>query len=150
MRQEQGRFRSFDRGGAPDGAPLGADTNPPRGSSTLRDESSGSDLNEWNHIDTSGAYGLAEASEERGLREIRFSLRQENSGDRKEEGPRKTNLPKPDGFVPFLDEEPKEEYVFVNNYGGAYSQKMELNRSGVERALKIARLQGKVFLTTLV
>lgn len=114
MRQEQERFRqqfrSVDRGVA---------TNPP-----LRWHQ------RWHHVDISGDYLSREPSREGMLQEIRFSLRQENNGDRREDGSRKPNLRKSDGFVPFMDEEPQEEYVFVNNYGGAYSQKMELNRRG--------------------
>ena len=57
---------------------------------------------------------------------------------------------RPDGFEPFINgEENGDSNLFVNLYGGNFSQKMELNRKGVEKALKIARLDGQVFLTSL-
>lgn len=130
MRQEQERFRSFDRGGAPDGAPLGVDTNSPRG---------------WNPIDTSGVTPSTESREAFRLREVRLGIYQEdNNGERGEEGSRKGSDQKPDGFEPFLNREFQEEDLFVNNYGGNYAQNMQLNRRGVDRALKIAHLEGKV------
>ena len=53
------------------------------------------------------------------------------------------------GFEPFVNPQPLEDTLFVNGYNGNFSQKMDLNRNGVERVLKIAHLEGQVFLTTL-
>ncbi len=122
MRQEREPFRQqFSSSNR------GVDTNPPRG---------------WNPIDTLGV--------ERRLQEIRLGLHQkDNEEGEKKESSLKTDGGKPNGFEPFVNPEPQEGYLFVNNYGGAYSQKMELNRKEVERALRIAHLKGQVFLTTL-
>lgn len=84
------------------------------------------------------------------LEGIRFNLNQEGSKDTEKESLQKEKSSRLDGFEPFVDpEESQEDNLFVNNYGGAYSQKMELNRKGVERALQIAHLDGKVFLSSL-
>ncbi len=53
---------------------------------------------------------------------------------------------KKDGFEPFVNPEPTHDPLFVHNYNG---QQMELNRGGIEKVLKIAHLDGQVFLTTL-
>ena len=158
MRQEEERFRlSIDRRAVSGSGPLGADTNPPRG---------------WNRIDTSGeTFRLDSHSGDPAQRETPESLRvldnerrfwsSQNDGrieNNKEsvgkEGSRKTDVQKHDGFEPFVKngdngEQGDKEELFVNLYGGSYSQKMKLNRRGVERALKIAHLEGQVFLTTL-
>ena len=89
-----------------------------------------------------------EPEREAQIQEIRFGLQQENNNE-EGESEEKGSPQKSDGFEPFVSQEPQEEHSFVNLYGGAYSQRMELNRGAVERALKIAHLDGKVFLTTL-
>lgn len=54
------------------------------------------------------------------------------------------------GFEPFINgSENGEDNLFVNLYGGDFSQKMALNRKGVEGVLRIAHLDGKIFLTSL-
>ena len=54
------------------------------------------------------------------------------------------------GFEPFINgDKNSKDNLFINLYGGNFSQKMELNRKGVEKALKIAHLDGQVFLTSL-
>ena len=53
------------------------------------------------------------------------------------------------GFEPFVDPETQENQLFINGYNGNFTQKMELNRKGVERVLKIAHLEGQVVLTSL-
>ena len=130
MRQEQERLRSSEED---------VDINPP---------------SRWNYIDTSSFYRPTnELGEEKSLQEIRFNLLQEsNNHGREGEDSGGTNDKKPHGFEPFVDkesQEPQQDYIFVNNYGGDWSQKMELNRRAVERVLGIAHLNGKVFLSTL-
>lgn len=84
------------------------------------------------------------------FKEIRFGLQQESNNHRKEgEDSGETNDKRSDGFEPFVNPEGSDENLFVNNYGGNFSQKMELNRKGVETALKIAHLDGQVFLASL-
>jgi len=53
------------------------------------------------------------------------------------------------GFEPFVDPETQENQLFINGYNGNFAQKMDLNRQGIEKVLKIAHLEGQVFLTTL-
>jgi len=82
------------------------------------------------------------------LQEISFGLQQESNNHREEGGNSiEIHDQRSDGFEPFLNPEFKEGDLFVNNYGGNYSQRMELNRRGVERTLQIAHLDGKVFLS---
>lgn len=72
--------------------------------------------------------------------------------EKKEDGARKQpqeKTPRQDGFEPFVNPEPLENALFVNGYAGNLAQQMELNRKGVERVLKIAHLDGQVFLTSL-
>lgn len=77
--------------------------------------------------------------------------KEEASEERGGEYSQKTDDYKSHGFEPFVGKEPqdsREDNLFVNIYGGNYSQRMKLNRKGVERALEIAHLEGKVFLTS--
>lgn len=59
--------------------------------------------------------------------------------------------PKPkkiSNFEPFgIPVENQDGKLFVNNYHGFHAQNMELDRKAVERVLKIAHLDGPVFLT---
>lgn len=57
--------------------------------------------------------------------------------------------PRKYGFEPFINPEPQDDQLFVNEYNGNFAQQMELNREGVEQLLKIAHLEGKVILTSL-
>lgn len=53
-------------------------------------------------------------------------------------------------FEPFVSPgEEKKGTLFVNEYNGHYSQAMELNREAVETVLRIAHLDGPVFLTSM-
>jgi len=71
-------------------------------------------------------------------------------GDKdKAERTEEPKLKRADGFEPFVNPQPSEDTLFVNGYNGNFAQKMDLNRKGVERILKIAHLDGQVFLTTL-
>lgn len=87
--------------------------------------------------------------------EISLGLHREDNEGRGRESSLKTHSGKTDGFEPFVNPlDPKQGnqengQLFVNNYGGNYAQKMALNRSGVERALRIAHLDGQVYLTSL-
>jgi len=100
-------------------------------------------------LDAPGALlNLGENDQEAGLRETRLVLRKvDRRGNGGEQFSREDTDQKPNGFEPFLNSEPQEGNLFVNNYGGNYSQRMELNRRGVERTLQIAHLDGKVFLS---
>jgi len=103
---------------------------------------------------TGGVSRLGESSKvgER-LQEISFGLQQEsNNHGIKRRDSDGTNDKRSDGFEPFVGKEPQDgqlDKLFVNLYGGNYAQKMELNRRRVERALQIAHLDGKVFLSSL-
>lgn len=62
----------------------------------------------------------------------------------------KRKVIKPSGFEPFDGTaENQTGKLFVNLYGGAFSQEMELNRKAIEQALRLAHLDGKVFLSSL-
>ena len=58
-------------------------------------------------------------------------------------------------FEPFVQtEEPQRFYPprrhrFINNYGGPYAMKMELNRTAVERFIQLSRLEGNITLSSL-
>lgn len=58
-------------------------------------------------------------------------------------------------FEPFGQTDPKQEpqtpskYRFINNYGGPYAMKMELNRTAVERFIQLSRLEGIITLSSL-
>jgi hypothetical protein len=59
---------------------------------------------------------------------------------------RKTN-----GFEPFeVPESEQQGNLFINSYHGHLASRMELNRNVIERTLKIAHLDGQVFLTSFV
>jgi hypothetical protein len=55
---------------------------------------------------------------------------------------------KPSKFESFKTSEEIKSNLFVNLYGGHYADSMELNRKAIERVLKLAHLDGKVFLTS--
>jgi hypothetical protein len=58
-------------------------------------------------------------------------------------------IEKLNGFEPFeIPEEEQQDRLFVNLYHGHLSSNMELNRKAIERTLKIAHLDGQVFLTS--
>src|SRR3989344_3669790 len=80
-----------------------------------------------------------------------FSLSQESQDiENDKTTPKKEKEKKQDRHEPFVNPpEYDRENLFVNNYAGAYSQRIELNRDKVERALQTAHLEGKVFLSTL-
>lgn len=133
MRLEQGRFYPLGRD---------VDTHSSRGRHPI-DTSEFS----WSIEPTIGSSG------EHRLQEIRFSIKEEGGREKRE----KESSPKTDGFEPFVDPydplkppQSKEGELFFNWYGGNYAQRMELNRKGVERALRIAHLDGQVFITNLV
>lgn len=52
-------------------------------------------------------------------------------------------------FEPFINPEHNPNNLFVNNYGGSYGKNMELDRKGIEAVLRIAHLNGKVFLSSM-
>lgn len=54
-------------------------------------------------------------------------------------------------FEPFTNPNPEHNpnNLFVNNYGGSYAKNMELDRKGIEAVLRIAHLNGKVFLSSM-
>ena len=83
------------------------------------------------------------------IREISRMLFSEGKKIKETEAESQTETPKQDGFEPFVNPQPSEDTLFVNDYNGNFTQKMELNRKGIERVLKIAHLDGQVFLTTL-
>ena len=93
---------------------------------------------------------VAEANLNLKIKEISTMLSVE-----KKEG-EETRKPQPqttgrNGFEPFINgNENGKNNLFVNLYGGNFSQKMELNRKGVERVLEIAHLDGTVILTSLI
>lgn len=83
------------------------------------------------------------------IREISrmFSVEEKEGKATEEPQSQETNK---NGFEPFINGDANgENNLFVNLYGGNFAQKMELNRKRVERVLKIAHLNGQVFLTTL-
>lgn len=49
-------------------------------------------------------------------------------------------------FEPFTEPDDNPNNLFVNGYGGNFAQNMELDRKGIEAVLKIAHLNGRVFL----
>lgn len=58
-------------------------------------------------------------------------------------------LTKPKGFEPFVNPEGEQgSQLFVNEYGGNYAQNMELNRHAIEKTLRLAHLDGQIFLTS--
>lgn len=111
----------------------GVDTNPPF---------------RWNRIDTSGVSSFGRSLEQKRIQEVCFNIHQEENKERREEeNPQKQ---KTSGFEPFInDGENGKRNLLVNLYGGNFAQKMELNRKAVERVLKIAHLEGQVFLSSL-
>lgn len=81
-------------------------------------------------------------------------LRQPAWGLIRREGDRSREVDKPqrkNTFEPFAN--PNPEYnpnnLFVNNYGGSYAKNMELDRKGIEAVLRIAHLNGQVFLSSM-
>lgn len=58
-------------------------------------------------------------------------------------------------FEPFVQAEepqrfyPPRKHRFINNYGGPYAIKMELNRTAVERFIQLSRLEGNITLFSL-
>ncbi len=79
------------------------------------------------------------------LARLKKELRKDYS-DHKSEN--KGSGKKVDGFEPFINPDSQENHLLVNAYGGHFAQQMDLNRNAVEKALKIAHLDGKVFLTS--
>ena len=66
---------------------------------------------------------------------------------RPEQEPKRINS---NNFEPFVVPEEKQvDRLFVNLYCGHYAQNMEFNRRVVEKTLKLAHLDGQVFLTSL-
>lgn len=84
------------------------------------------------------------------IKAIRFGLGKETEKDSKAKKPQKPQKLKLDGFEPFVNPKPTNTLLFVNGYNGNFAQNMELNRKAVERALRIAHLDGQVVLTSLV
>ena len=91
---------------------------------------------------------LTESRLEVKIREISSMLSPEKK-ERKETEEQDPQEPSKNGFEPFVSPEPTENPLFVNGYNGNFAQQMELNRKGIEKVLKIAHLEGQVFLTTL-
>lgn len=58
-------------------------------------------------------------------------------------------------FEPFIGEEkpnetlPNPEYKFINNYGGIYASRLELNRTAIERFISLSRIAGNITLSSL-
>ena len=87
------------------------------------------------------------SAEQASLAEIRFRIGKEDNGDERHDNPLQTG--NPNGFEPFNSELDQDGNLFHNEYKGAYSGRMALNRRAVERVLRIAHLDGIVTLKNL-
>jgi hypothetical protein len=57
----------------------------------------------------------------------------------------------PKGYEKFgIPEEEQRDQLLVNKYNGHFSKDMELNRKTIERTLRLAHLNGQIFLTSFV
>ncbi len=83
---------------------------------------------------------LPNVQEARRLGEVRARLSQKERPLRE---PRPFRID--DGFEPFTDPS-NGENLFINRYGGNFSEHMDLNREAVERVLEIAHPDGRIFL----
>lgn len=83
------------------------------------------------------------------IRELSQMLFAERKKDEELEGQPREKTPQTDGFEPFVNPEPISNPIFINGYTGNFAQRMELNRKGVEKVLKIAHLDGKVVLVSM-
>jgi hypothetical protein len=72
----------------------------------------------------------------------------EKSTIKSDQQPKKTNLN--NKFEPFeIPEGDQENNLFVNSYHGHHAKDLELNRRAVEKVLRLAHLDGQVFLSSL-